>query len=701
MPSAATRLVEQGRDLHARGHVSEAAICYEAALRADRGLAEAWHLLGVAAAQAGSFEHAVELISKALALRGGSAAFHRDRGLARLGLGEFRSAVEDFEATLRFDPVDGLTAYNLGFALQQLGDHDRAISAYEYTLDVRPDMEAAKRSLGSALLLVGRAGDALKLSEHLLVLKPLDARAWLDNSLAWSSLGDSLKAIESAGRACDLEPGHADAWAHLAGLYVVVNQPEHALQCCTTAGQLDPRLPAVLANRASALALKGLDKEALHDYDLALELDARIAEVHHGRGLVLQRLRRFTEAAASHFRASQLKPDYVDALLHTGVAYHQAGALQLARDAYESVLRMDANHTDAHYNLGLLHHEQERLSDAATCLEQAVALDPAHHPARWNLTLIRLAQGDFWSGWRDYSLRWNADGAQPPWLDLSRNRWQAGWPSGPVLAWSEQGLGDTILLTGFLGILAVRLPGIRAAVDPRLVGLLSRSYPGVQFLGKSAEPAGFLDDHHVPLGDVPSLLLDAGTDSCHANLGLSELPKPALVPDWSRVDAILHSELRTDVHIVGISWRSTHAITGSAKSLSLEMLEPLLRRDDLFFVNLQYGAVRDEIEAVEKRFGVRIHQLESIDLQNDLDGLAALICCCDTVVTCSNTTAHLAGALGRKTLLLAPHGRALHWYWRNRIEDTSAWYPSISIIDQSPPGSWEYSVAQLDWKLWR
>ena len=36
---------------------------------------------------------------------------------------------------------------------------------------------------------------------------------------------------------------------------------------------------------------------------------------------------------------------------------------------------------------------------------------------------------------------------------------------------------------------------------------------------------------------------------------------------------------------------------------------------------------------------------------------------CDAVVTVSNTTAHLAGALGRPTWVMVPHGHARIWYW--------------------------------------
>ena len=40
-----------------------------------------------------------------------------------------------------------------------------------------------------------------------------------------------------------------------------------------------------------------------------------------------------------------------------------------------------------------------------------------------------------------------------------------------------------------------------------------------------------------------------------------------------------------------------------------------------------------------------MHQVEEIDHWNDLDGLAALICACDRIVSIDNVTIILAGAL--------------------------------------------------------
>jgi hypothetical protein len=59
----------------------------------------------------------------------------------------------------------------------------------------------------------------------------------------------------------------------------------------------------------------------------------------------------------------------------------------------------------------------------------------------------------------------------------------------------------------------------------------------------------------------------------------------------------------------------------------------------------------------------------------------------------SNTTAHLAGALGKPTWVMVPHGNARLWYWfKDRPE--SPWYPQVNVRFQAYRESWSVLVAR-------
>jgi ADP-heptose:LPS heptosyltransferase len=77
-----------------------------------------------------------------------------------------------------------------------------------------------------------------------------------------------------------------------------------------------------------------------------------------------------------------------------------------------------------------------------------------------------------------------------------------------------------------------------------------------------------------------------------------------------------------------------------------------------------------------------------------LEQVAALIQACYVVITTSNSTAHLAGALGKTTLLLLPSGKGQLWYWAE-IDGHIPWYPSIQAFRQNEIGNWQHPLQAI------
>jgi hypothetical protein len=54
-------------------------------------------------------------------------------------------------------------------------------------------------------------------------------------------------------------------------------------------------------------------------------------------------------------------------------------------------------------------------------------------------------------------------------------------------------------------------------------------------------------------------------------------------------------------------------------------------------------------------------------------------------------TAHLAGAIGKNSIVLVPTGRGRYWYWSG--EDRSLWYPSLRLVYQETVGDWSPALS--------
>ena len=151
---------------------------------------------------------------------------------------------------------------------------------------------------------------------------------------------------------------------------------------------------------------------------------------------------------------------------------------------------------------------------------------------------------------------------------------------------------------------------------------------------------------------------------------------------------VLRERLSADGRFVlGLSWISKTPNYGEQKSARLRDFEPILKLPGIRFVDLQYGDTLEERTALKEAMGVEVSRLDDVDNYQDIDGLAALITACDAVVTVSNTTVHIAGALGTKVLLLLPYSQGSIWYWHIDRDD-SPWYPPIQLFRQPAFDDW-------------
>ena len=132
---------------------------------------------------------------------------------------------------------------------------------------------------------------------------------------------------------------------------------------------------------------------------------------------------------------------------------------------------------------------------------------------------------------------------------------------------------------------------------------------------------------------------------------------------------------------VGISWRSFKNRYANEKSLGLKDIETLFNNVNCNFINLQYGDVYNEIIKFNQSHSNKIINIEQLDIFNDFEGLSALLKNLDLFITVSNSTAHLAGALGVKTYLIKPTNHAVFHYW-DQPSNQTPWYNSITLLNK-------------------
>ena len=100
--------------------------------------------MGIALADQGKLEEAIEAYNKALAIKPDYIEAYNNIGVAFKDQGKLEEAIEAYNKTLAIKP-DYAEAYNnMGNALQEQGKLEEAIEAYKKALVVKPDYESAR-----------------------------------------------------------------------------------------------------------------------------------------------------------------------------------------------------------------------------------------------------------------------------------------------------------------------------------------------------------------------------------------------------------------------------------------------------------------------------------------------------------------------------------------------------------------------------
>jgi len=576
----------------------------------------------------------------------------------------------------------------LGVELRRGGRLAEAVDALRRALDHAPRDAQALNELAHAWRLQGNLDEARGAASSALEIAPGLAGAWFNLGAVQVAQGETVRGIESYRKALELDPDFAEAWSNLGGALGASGDTSGEIGAYQRAVRIDPQLAPVWSNLGNALLEAGEIKDALSACKRAVELAPEFAAAWSNLGNALHEHGEHAEAVRACERALQLSPELAEAWSNLGCALLEQGAIEQSLAAHRRALELQPRNTRAYYNLGITHERCLQFEAAADSYQRAIEIDPAFTAARLKLAYVHLRRGDLSDGWAEYEWRWRDADAPAKRYDFAS--WNGDRRRGlKLLLWGEQGLGDRIIYASMIGELVEAGLRLTLETEPRLVTLMQRSFPGIQVVAEAGLPALARADFDVqaPLGSLGRWLRPS----------FDAFPKRTA---YLKVDAKLAgmfvAKLRrsTPEKVVGISWRSVNREIGAYKSSTLVDWVPILKTPGFSFVDLQYGDTADAREDLRQRYGLGITHLDDVDLYNDLEALAALCEACDLVITVSNVTAHMAGALGKPVWLLVPQWRGVLWYWFSGRSD-SLWYPSMRIFRQSEPGAWRPLLDQV------
>lgn len=313
-------------------------------------------------------------------------------------------------------------------------------------------------------------------------------------------------------------------------------------------------------------------------------------------------------------------------------------------------------------------------------LQAIHAAHPDHITSNVALGIVLLEEGRYREGWPHYQHRLRAISAAAPQQGLpDKHRWDGVPKVGQrICLVREQGLGDTLQFARYainLGRLGVR---VALNVQPDLRPLLSQSPALGEILqvGASTELQGW--DYMLELVPMFSpTLQDVAWPGAYVS--------PPSAPRPQRLPA---SKAGSDVR-VGLAWYgSTKNLGDGLRSARLPDFEPLADVPNLGLFALQTVREIDipgDARAVPWIVDISQHTYP-------FKALAQSIAAMDVVVSVCTSIAHLAGAMGKPTLI--PLSTKPDWRW-GTSGDSTPWYPSARLFRQDRLGDWSAPVAGI------
>lgn len=164
-------------------------------------------------------------------------------------------------------------------------------------------------------------------------------------------------------------PEVADIHAILGHCYMEQGRLDDARDCFAKAIEVDPGHAEALANYAYVLATREENlPQALEHVEKALSIDGMRAEFHHSKGWVLFKTGEVKKAIASFQRAVQIRPNYIVARYHMGLALYIDQNFAAALDSFEQVLAVDSGHHKAWLFKAICLARQKKADEALIAL---------------------------------------------------------------------------------------------------------------------------------------------------------------------------------------------------------------------------------------------------------------------------------------------------------------------------------------------
>lgn len=453
-------------------------------------------------------------------------------------------------------------------------------------------------------------------------------------------------------------------------------------------------------------------KEADQAWQLAIQKFPNIQILHYNRGIAYLDRLNIIMARQSIKRAVLLDPKYAKGLNGLGLTYNSVEKNYEAASWTERASVVSPYEGTYYLNLGAYYRSMRRFSKAIRTLDKAIRLsddEGIRASAAFNASMTRIMLGETKEGFQQMEARWATPDFPSPKRNIKKTIWRGPieHPNSDLLVYMEQGLGDEIMYSWYIPYLLSDTKRLVIDCDPRIVDILSRSFPGTECIPRSKEGHALLHDLSIPwktpMAHVPQYY---AVEVKHYALTLPDNVKETIPrrmpgyikPDLERIEKWkgIFSKKFGDKPLVAVSWRSKiHSRIRDQQYMTVGEIARSMIPGSIV-INLQYSVEAEEIEEwmkAAKKYGFTFVSMSELDLTNDLEDIFAILKVVDCTVSTLISLAWMSGAVGTPALIFRTSWEGRIWHQQGF--DFVPWQPSMRLYFKTPHDTWERPIVRL------
>ncbi len=277
------------------------------------GNARGWYNLGVATGATGDLAGAIAHYRQAVSVDSGYARAHYNLARALAVRGDTDLAIEHYEAALDAKAEYAEASYNLAKLLVKEGHVPRAIARYQQALRSKPDYRDASYNLAGALTRNKQHKAAIEQYLRTLDIDPNDASASFNLGSLYYQLHRTDDAIAQYGHTLAINPHHHKARLILATILADAGKTEEAKTCYEQPIREFPNDPSFYDQFGMFYARRGEYENAADLFNQSLTVSSNYVPALVHLGMAYHELKRPSEAIRMLRRALQLQPDLPNA----------------------------------------------------------------------------------------------------------------------------------------------------------------------------------------------------------------------------------------------------------------------------------------------------------------------------------------------------------------------------------------------------